>query len=72
MTQQGLIEFDGNVTKMHTGGLYRIQLDNHVEIHGKLCKDMYRDRTRVVKGDRVTVGLSPYDLTRGLILHRYS
>jgi translation initiation factor IF-1 len=33
---------------------------------------MHRDRTRVVKGDRVAVGLSPYDLTRGLILHRYS
>jgi translation initiation factor IF-1 len=71
MPKQGLIEFNGNVTKIHTGGTYHIKLDNHVEIHGRLCGEMHRDRTRVVTGDRVSVGLSPYDLTRGLILHRY-
>lgn len=71
MSTQGLIKFDGNVTKVHTDGLYHIKLDNHVEVHGKLCGDMHHDRTRVVTGDRVSVGLSPYDLTRGLILSRY-
>jgi translation initiation factor IF-1 len=71
MSTQGLIKFDGNVTRVHTDGLYHIKLDNRVEVHGKLCGDTHHDRTRVVTGDRVTVGLSPYDLTRGLILSRY-
>lgn len=71
MSQQGLIEFDGNVTQIHRDGLYHIKLDNQVEVHGKLCAELHRDRTRVIKGDRVIVGLSPYDLTRGLILSRY-
>ena len=71
MSKQGLIEFNGNVTKIHTGGSYNIKLDNHVEIDGRLCGAMNRDRIRVVTGDRVIVGLSLYDLTRGFILHRY-
>ena len=70
MSTQGLIEFNGNVTQTYTGGLYRIKLDNQVEIHGKLREELRRDSTRVRPGDRVAVGLSPYDLTRGLILHR--
>jgi len=71
MSIQGLIEFDGNVTQAYTDGLYRIKLDNQVEIQGKLREELRRDSMRVKAGDRVAVGLSPYDLTRGLILHRY-
>ena len=71
MSTQGLIEFDGNVTKVHTEGLYHIKLDHHVEIHGKLCGDVHHDRSRVITGDHPSVGLSPYDLTRGLMLSRY-
>jgi translation initiation factor IF-1 len=71
MSKQDLIEVNGDVTKVSTGGLYIIKLDNNVEIHARLCGKMRRDRIRVVMGDRVTVGLSPYDLTRGLILYRY-
>ena len=71
MSIQGLIEFDGNVTQAYTDGLYRIKLDNQVEIHGKLREELRRDSMWVKAGDRVAVGLSPYDLTRGFILHRY-
>jgi translation initiation factor IF-1 len=70
MSIQGLIEFNGNVTKIDTGGRYHIKLDNDVEIHGKLCGEPHCDKMRVVTGDRVAVELSPYDPTRGLILHR--
>ena len=71
MSTQGLIKFDGNVTQAYTDDLYRIRLDNEVEIHGKLRVGLRRDSMRVEAGDRVAVGLSPYDLTRGLILHCY-
>jgi translation initiation factor IF-1 len=71
MSNRHLIEFDGSITTIYTGGLYGIKLDNQVEIHGKLCSDMYREQTRLITGDRVTVGILPYDLTRGLILYRY-
>lgn len=71
MAKQDLIECKGHVTKVSTGGLYTIKLDNDIEILAKLCGKMRRYSIRVVLGDRVTVGLSPYDLTRGLILYRY-
>jgi translation initiation factor IF-1 len=46
-------------------------LDNNVEIAAKLCGKMRRFNIRVVVGDRVTVGVSPYDPTHGLIMFRH-
>jgi len=71
MAKDDLSNVDGLVVNQPGGGVYQIKLENGFEVLAKLCGKMKRFRIRVVVGDRVSVGLSPYDLTHGLILHRY-
>lgn len=71
MAKDDLAQFDGRVIDALAGGLYRVELDNKVEINAKLCGKMRRFNIRVVVGDRVTVGVSPYDPTHGLIMFRH-
>jgi translation initiation factor IF-1 len=71
MAKEDLAQFDGKVVDALAGGLYKVELDNKVEISAKLCGKMRRFNIRVVVGDRVTVGVSPYDPTHGLIMYRH-
>ena len=71
MSRDDLIRLEGQVADMTGGGNYKIQLENGTMIFAKLCGKMKRFKIRVVVGDKVTVNVSPYDLTHGLISHRY-
>ncbi|MGZ3772593.1 MAG: translation initiation factor IF-1 [Pseudobdellovibrionaceae bacterium] len=71
MAKEDLVSIDGRVSNQSGGGVYAITLDNGHEISAKLCGKMKKFKIKVVVGDRVSVGLSPYDPTHGLILHRY-
>lgn len=71
MAKEDLINFDGKVSNLSGGGVYSVTLDNGVDVAAKLCGKMKKFKIKVVVGDRVTVGMSPYDPTHGLILHRY-
>lgn len=71
MAKDDLSNVEGKVIDQAGGGIYRIRLENGVEVSGKLCGKMKRFKIRVVIGDRVTMGLSPYDVSHGLILHRH-
>ena len=51
----------GTVVAVHSGGLYRVQVDAGHEVLAQLSGRMRRFRIKVVPGDRVTVGVSPYD-----------
>ena len=56
---------------MRSGGLYRVQCDPGHEVLAQLSGRMRRFRIKVVPGgDRVKVGVSPYDPTKGLITFR--
>ena len=57
----------GTVVAVHSGGLYRVQCDAGHEVLAQLSGRMRRFRIKVVPGDRVTVGVSPYDPVRGII-----
>jgi translation initiation factor IF-1 len=50
--------------------MYKIALDNGHETLAYTAGKMRRYRIRILPGDRVTVELSPYDLTRGRIVYR--
>jgi translation initiation factor IF-1 len=67
-----MIEFEGEVTEALRGRMFRIQLDNGHETLAYVGGRMKRYRIRVLLGDRVRVELSPYDLTRGRIVYRFS
>ena len=72
MAKNDLLQVEGTVIDVSKGDLYTIKLmDNDVQVFAKLCGKMRRHHIRVVTGDRVTVGMSPYDLTHGLITFRH-
>lgn len=71
MAKDDLTSIDGKVSKLLGGGTYQVTLSNEIMISAKLCGKMKRFKIKVVPGDRVTVGVSPYDPTHGLILLRH-
>ncbi|CAB4685821.1 MAG: translation initiation factor IF-1 [Actinobacteria bacterium] len=62
---------EGEIVEAFRSGMYRIILDNGHETLGYTSGRMRRFRIRIVTGDRITVELSPYDLTRGRITYRH-
>ena len=71
MAKDDLIQLEGKVTDVTGGGNHRIELENGVNITARLCGKMKRFKIRVIVGDKVTVGVSPYDPTHGLITFRH-
>ncbi len=73
MAKSDMIEVDGVVVEPRSNGFFTVKLDleNEPEILAHLGGKLRRHYIRVVAGDRVTVELSPYDLTRGRIVYRY-
>ena len=64
------VQLDGEIVLVAAGGNFRIRCQNGHEIIAQLAGRLRRNRIRVVLGDRVTVAVSPYDPTRGLIVYR--
>lgn len=71
MAKDDLVVMEGRVSDLTGGGVYFIDLTNGVAVKARLCGKMKRFNIKVVVGDRVNVGVSPYDPTHGLILHRH-
>jgi len=65
------VELDGQVVESFRSGMFKIALDNGHETLGYTAGKMRRYRIKILPGDRVTVELSPYDLTRGRIVYRH-
>ena len=70
MSKKDLIQVSGEVEKILGGGRYQIVLESGQSVTAQLSGRMRRFRIRVIPGDRVTVGLSPYDPTHGFITFR--
>jgi len=70
VARDDLAQTDGLITDVLTGGSFMVRLDSGREIPAKLSGRMRKFNIRVILGDRVTVGISPYDLTHGLIIRR--
>jgi len=64
------IEAEGTVIEAMPSAFFRVELDNKQEIMGHLSGKMRLHYIKVIPGDRVKVELSPYDLTKGRIVHR--
>lgn len=70
MARDDLIQANGTVEKILGGGRYQIALESGQTVTAQLSGRMRRFRIRVIPGDRVQVGLSPYDPTHGFITYR--
>ena len=65
------IEMEGTITEPLPNAMFRVQLENGHEVLAHISGRMRMTYIRILKGDRVLVELSPYDLTRGRITYRY-
>lgn len=70
MAKEEAIALDGIVTEALPNTTFRVQLDNGHMIMAYLSGKMKKFYIRIVPGDKVTVELSPYDLTKGRIVYR--
>ena len=70
LARDDLIQATGSVEKILGGGRYRVVLESGQIVTAQLSGRMRRFRIRVIPGDRVQVGLSPYDPTHGFITFR--
>jgi translation initiation factor IF-1 len=71
MSKEDSIEVTGTVVEKFPSGLFSVQLDQERTVLAHLAGKLRRNRIRVLAGDRVTLELSPYDLTKGRITYRH-
>lgn len=70
MSREDLIKVEGVISESFSSSQYAVTLKDGRTIKAKLSGRLRRFHIRVIVGDRVTLGLSPYDITHGLILTR--
>ena len=71
MAKDDAIEFSGKVAELLPNAMFRVTLDNDHEVLAHTSGRMRKHRIRVLAGDRVTVEMTPYDLTKGRITFRH-
>jgi len=71
MAKQGPIKIDGIITETLPNATFRAKLDNGHEIHAHISGKMRMHFIKILVGDKVSIELSPYDLTKGRITYRY-
>ena len=71
MPKEGTIEFQGVVLELLPNAMFKVKLENDHEILAHSSGKMSKNRIRVLAGDKVTVEMTPYDLTKGRITFRW-
>ena len=70
MSKQDVIEVEGTVTEAYPNTMFQVELSNGHHILAHISGKLRMNYIRILPGDKVTVELSPYDLTRGRITWR--
>ncbi|MGB7412777.1 MAG: translation initiation factor IF-1 [Thermosynechococcaceae cyanobacterium] len=70
MAKQDAIEMEGTVTESLPNAMFRVDLDNEMNVLAHISGKIRRNYIKILPGDRVKVELSPYDLTKGRITYR--
>lgn len=70
MAKEDTVKFDGVIQELLPNMTFRVLLENGMEVMAHLCGKMRMRNIRVLVGDRVTVEMSPYDLTKARIIYR--
>ncbi len=71
MAKEEVLEFEGVVSEVLPDARCRVMLDNGHEVVAYTSGRMKKNRIRILAGDRVTVEMTPYDLTKGRINFRH-
>ncbi len=71
MAKEESISVEGTVVEALPNAMFRVELENKHVVLAHVSGKMRMHFIRILPGDKVTVELSPYDLTRGRIVYRY-
>jgi translation initiation factor IF-1 len=71
VAKDDVIEVEGTVIEPLPNAMFRVELDNGHKVLAHVSGKIRMHYIKILPGDRVTVELSPYDLTRGRITYRY-
>ena len=71
MAKDDVIEIEGTVVETLPNAMFKVELENGHNVLAHVSGKSRMQFIRILPGDRVTVELSPYDLTRGRITYRY-
>lgn len=69
--KEDVVSVEGVVTKVLPATMYRVKLPNDHEVLAHISGKMRKHFIKITNGDRVTVEISPYDLTKGRITYRH-
>tara|TARA_B100001939_G_scaffold333273_1_gene333087 strand:- start:52 stop:267 length:216 start_codon:yes stop_codon:yes gene_type:complete len=70
LAKQDALTFDGVVKDLLPNAMFRVELSNGHMITAHTAGKLRKNRIRVLQGDKVTVEMTPYDLTKGRIIFR--
>ncbi len=70
MSKADMIELEGVVLEAMPGANFKVELDNGVQIQAHISGKLRMNYIKILPGDKVTVEMSPYDLTKGRIIWR--
>ena len=71
MAKEDLVEMNGVVDEVLPDSRYRVTLENGHDLIAYACGKMRKHRIRILQGDRVTLEISPYDMSKGRITYRH-
>lgn len=71
MAKEAKIQVEAEVLDALPNAMFKVRLDNGHEVLATLAGKMRMHYIKIVPGDKVTVEISPYDLTRGRITYRH-
>ena len=71
MAKEEMIDMQGTVSTVLPDTRFLVTLENGVAVTAYLSGKMRKHRIRILAGDKVTLEMSPYDLSRGRIIYRY-
>ena len=71
MSKEGVIELEGIVKETLPNAQFKVELENGHEITAHVSGKIRMNYIRILPGDKVTVEISPYDLTKGRITYRF-
>jgi translation initiation factor IF-1 len=71
MSKSDVIEVEGKVIEPLPNAMFRVELENGHKVLAHVSGKIRMNFIRILPGDKVTVELSPYDLSRGRIVYRF-
>ena len=71
MSKQDVIEEEGKVLEALPNAMFQVELENGLVVLAHVSGKIRMNFIRILPGDKVTIELTPYDLTRGRITYRF-